>query len=592
MKKWLSPLLRYLLISIPIVAILAFSTRSFTTFSILKNTLVWCLLLLSIIVWHPQKSASPIFVGFSLLFLGWNAFSLLWTPNIGQGLLYLSTYSLGIIWIFIIQDVEKTYRSHKQKISPKKNLADIQLLAIFWLIAANIASLLAIYQRFWSLRLGLHQITSTIGNPNRLAGLLLIFMPLGWWLFVASSQKKARIFGASSIFVLFSGIMASRCHSALIASFVLFILWLIYYAQKNQHLKKHILPLIIAIISTFTTLILSSSTILRVLWKSLEGRFFIHHLSWQLWKEDLWLGVGLGGYPSKISWIQAKALQVSSHSWTNLRDPHNQFFQIATETGLIGIILFILIMAWFIKDIWKNKDRPHGFATLSALSVFFLYSMSETSMLSISSMLILSFWLVFGRLDEPSDVQFFLSPQKTNSRWYILFLLVGMWGFLQSTQNLYSDWMLGQGIKLSEKNFSLQKELNSYNNAVFYASEPSKALFYRGLFWQKLQKWLLAQKDFRRSFEQLPTPDRALAIGNSLFRQHKLKQAIYWGQKAIFLHPQYARAYANTGFFYIQLKRYHFAWRYLRRARSLRPFDKRIIKLWKQLPLKWQKITK
>ncbi len=585
MKKLLSSLI---LIFLPIVAILAFSTQHFTTFFIVKQQFVWTLLFFAFLFGMPRYLPSKkilISIGF---FLSWQAISLFWSPNVGRGFQLFLNELASFLWFLLLFD--KLLEAEENSFSSEggRNSLFLKRMVVGIIFAADLSALVGIYQSFWGWQLGVYRVTGTIGNPNRLGGLLFLVLPISWWFIVQSRRRIHRVFGGLSFVLLFGGIVASRCQSAFFAALLLFLFGggAIYRTKKSW--RRLLISLGVAFISIGGTFFLSSSALLRSFIESFRGRLFIHHLSWELWKEHFWGGVGLGGYATRIFEIQGRWLpHHPSIPWSNLQDPHSQFFQIAVEMGLIGVGFLFLFLFPFLREFWQKREHLSVYFALGIVVATAFYGMSETFLLSIAFLLIFVLWFLAPR--------WFIEREKRTERIFnngfgkmLLIFLITL-GLLGSSRDFYGDFLFGKALKVSLQG-ELKKALNFDEEALFWALDPARIFFHRALMEERLKLFDAALEDFKRSFHLLPTPERALAIANLFYKKGQFAKAVFWGKKAIVLHPKYTRAYANVGLFYLEMKKYWFAWRYLRRAKSLRPYDKRILRIWRLLPLDWQKL--
>jgi tetratricopeptide (TPR) repeat protein len=516
----------------------------------------------------------------------------------------------------------------------------MQSCAAAWLGAGALSSLLAIAQWLWGWRVGVHHIVGTIGNPNRLAGVLLLLLPIAYWCIAQPTKTWMAIYAGIAGVICLAGIAVTKCHSAWLAvlamALCLGVIWggrsLGHYVSIALNRRK----VLLAIIGIFAVLIggviyvglkpahLHTLTKLRV---GIDGRVWLGKLSLEAWHQKPLFGIGLGGYSNQIALIQGQALAAQpNHIWTNLRDAHNQLLDIAVTLGLIGLLLFCALFGWMLWRCiylrWysaKPLERTRSDAALLAYVGLLLHSMAETPSLSVTTLLLAIAWLVFGSLPQIAYRQTTISTKRCNAAiqnqnkkdssehqpervipcnctrfwpWLQMSVLLFVtWGSLNMAKQLYADWQLGRGSKLADLNTSSSQQMaiQAYERGLKFAADPSDLLFYRALALRELAHLDLATADMKRSFALLPTPERALELGNLKFKQNQTAQAISWYKTAIELHPHYARAYNNLGILYLQQKQYELAWRYMRRARSLRPGDRLFLKNWRLLPQPWRR---
>lgn len=106
----------------------------------------------------------------------------------------------------------------------------------------------------------------------------------------------------------------------------------------------------------------------------INGRGELYELAINLWKEDKILGNGWGSYSYKYKIL---------YHWNNLEylDAHNVYLQLLCETGIIGLLFFlVIIIRVLIKIIKVNKhsnlQNDEGLFSLGYLIFFILYCFS------------------------------------------------------------------------------------------------------------------------------------------------------------------------------------------------------------------------
>lgn len=109
------------------------------------------------------------------------------------------------------------------------------------------------------------------------------------------------------------------------------------------------------------------------------GRVFAG--AWQVWQQDFWLGTGIHTY-------QAVCEQLGVFSNQNLgcTHPHNLYLELGAETGLIGLLLFILMLIAIYRQSLRQVIRQglwlHAALSFSVLTVSFWPLTGGVSVLS------------------------------------------------------------------------------------------------------------------------------------------------------------------------------------------------------------------
>lgn len=279
----------------------------------------------------------------------------------------------------------------------------LDTLIIFIIISGVIVSLYGIYQYVFGITGDAawvdadlfsditNRVFSTLGNPNVLSEYLLLVIPFACAQFFAS--KKWYVKG---LFFIFAGIMAlcmvltySRGGwlALLIAAFIFLIL------LDRRFILLGILAVIAlyfvlpdTVINRFTSIgnMSDTSTSYRVsIWLGTLAML-----------RDYWIsGVGPG--------IGAFNKVYPAYSFNNILAPHshNLFLQLVCETGVAGLILFIIIIYQFYKTAFRalsseklRESRYYLIGAVSSVSGFLVQGMTDYSFYNHRVMFM--FWVV------------------------------------------------------------------------------------------------------------------------------------------------------------------------------------------------------
>jgi len=183
-------------------------------------------------------------------------------------------------------------------------------------------------------------ITSLVGGPNELAGLLLALLPFVLALFLSTSSILLRCFliAAAVLALCTVVITASR-----ISLFALGAMVLYYVVRSRQAIAGLLLLLVLATLAPVGWILLPQQYKDRYL---TVGNYAVggklddsNQLRLQIWKAGLVmfvyhpvLGVGAGQFST------AYGMTLTRHeAWMN---PHNLLIQIACELGVVGLLAF------------------------------------------------------------------------------------------------------------------------------------------------------------------------------------------------------------------------------------------------------------
>ncbi|MFA6255061.1 MAG: O-antigen ligase family protein [Patescibacteria group bacterium] len=260
----------------------------------------------------------------------------------------------------------------------------LEKIAVVWVSSAAIQGIFAIWQFFtqyvfankW---LGLAEHFSTLGgaiilqtnserwlraygslpHPNILAGFLVVGILLLLYLALIAKKQGQRIFVLVSLIAIMPALFFSFSRSgwvALIFSLTILTFWLVYhryYLWRNTFFKILLLTLIIYSVlgsSLWQPLLtrISGEQDLEV--ASIYLRVAFTKQAWEIIKTNPWQGTGIGDYTLGV-------YQIVNSSWPGYyyQPVHNIYLLVLAELGILGALLFILILGLLFWNLIKTK---------------------------------------------------------------------------------------------------------------------------------------------------------------------------------------------------------------------------------------------
>jgi O-antigen ligase len=320
-----------------------------------------------------------IFHAFVLLFFLWNIYSFLWTLDTDRTIDRIITYIQIFILMLILWDLFQ---------KPAELIAGLQAYILGAYV--SITSTLINYLN-GTIAVNYEVRYSATGvNAVDLSLLLLLGLPLAWHLFIREDHKKNLILKIVNISYIPLSIFAtfltgSRTSLFAIVPAGIYILW-----PRRASVGRFVLSscvLIMAII--FFRAILPPLVIERLATAAssvqsadLSGRVTLWRETITVFTQHPFFGSGSGTLFSTIG--------IGS-------DSHNTFLSVLAETGLVGFILFISILALVLNQAIR---LPKGYLGLwlSTLSVWTVGVLSLTWEFRKPTWLFLSFVIIEGNL--------------------------------------------------------------------------------------------------------------------------------------------------------------------------------------------------
>jgi len=242
-------------------------------------------------------------------------------------------------------------------------------------------------------------------HPNLLAAFLFLSIFCFYFLWL---NKKHSFIKSCSLLIVFCllifalGLTFSRMIiiAFLLVSLLYFILTFLRARQTtDNNLFKRIISIFLlfaVFCSLFTVLVwpeISSRWQISLTEQSVGLRVFYNETAFLIIKEHAWLGIGLGNFV----WEIREMLHLLS-AW--LHQPvHNIYLLIASEIGLIGLILFLV----FIFQLFRKISRKEYFLLLLVSSFLFIGLFDHFFWTLQQGQLM--FWLVLGIMGANCSVR-------------------------------------------------------------------------------------------------------------------------------------------------------------------------------------------
>ncbi len=254
---------------------------------------------------------------------------------------------------------------------------------------------------------------STFGNPNFAAGWWILIIPI----FAAESVKGERRWGAVlavalAVLNLYWGRTLGAWAAILAASGIAGGVWL---GERKGLLKKSVaLPLLIALgAGAFGAAFLVSARRMPD-HQSIQERVLKWRTAAKMISDQPLLGVGAGNVKVHFALYQADVSRAMGRSLigTSESNVHNEFLQVAAETGFAGLAAFLSIFAlWLYRRMKEDPFDLEDAGQLAAVLAFLFYSLTNFPFRITPNACLLIYLLAASEMikthssDEPSSKQ-------------------------------------------------------------------------------------------------------------------------------------------------------------------------------------------
>lgn len=256
------------------------------------------------------------------------------------------------------------------------------------------------------------RVGATIGHPNALALFFDLLLPLGFSLLFGPFQRHTRLLIASAIGLGTLGLVFTLSRGGLVATglgcLLIFFVWLKQRSGLLRAFCTTILPTALILVFVFGTPNLISKRFFRDDYKAAFGRLPLIQVALNMIQHRPFFGVGLNNYNEAAPRHDHTPQRVTS--WWNV-PVHNQFLFIAAQTGLLGLVcylLFVLAILRSLRPALRSSDPLLARSSLGvavAITVFLAHLQIEFDSMARNSL----FWFVsglavsLGRLAEPAS---------------------------------------------------------------------------------------------------------------------------------------------------------------------------------------------
>ena len=489
------------------------------------------------------------FISF-LLFSLWSGFTVLFSHNTSEALRVMTELLAYLSSIPIISYcIKKDKKNFGFVISTIPILLSIEILFIIipYLYDTLGSSVINRSQRY----------SGFTGNVNIAAFSIVLKLPFVWYFIYKLQKQHLKKIGLIIIYFLglFSIIIIHQTRGALICVITLISLFLVYQLLKKNNFRSFlkrafilVFPLILvfflnSVLENFTSNYTSVNSRMSSLQEasdvSVQSRLRYYKTALESIKDNPITGIGIGNWALEDIKRAPKAIigyVVGYHV-------HNDFLEVAAETGIIGFILFYGIIFWvlfrILSQILKNKASQIHIIIFLSITGFLIDSLFNFPFSRPIQMMQLIFCvcLFFSSITFSS---IFFNKTTTNTAFSLLLLILPI--------NFYGSYKVYTGnvdmyTLLGEYNYGLhdrpldevEKFQDEFPNLTG-TTLPIKTL--KGIYYFKKDSFKIAEKYFREGIKDNPfIKISETYLGFTKFKQREIDSALYYTKDAFYTLP-------------------------------------------------------
>ena len=217
---------------------------------------------------------------------------------------------------------------------------------------------------------------------------------------LVTGERAAFILTAFGIFLAFISIKKFRIN--IIISFLILFISAFILLLENPKLKSRVVDHTLFQLGISNNFDDNSKMFKVDLKKFIDSPYGAHwETAFKIWQDNKLLGVGVKQFRVKCSDSKYKEIKSKLRSVRCATHPHNTYMEILSETGLIGIILFLLTFFFLIKKTYilcKSKKKVRWL--LIAIILFFWPIISTGSFFTNNTQIYLSFLITLIFMSE------------------------------------------------------------------------------------------------------------------------------------------------------------------------------------------------
>lgn len=409
---------------------------------------------------------------------------------------------------------------------------------------------------WWMLQRG-ESLSSTFHRTNDLAGYLLLLVPLALHQLLQARSWLSRLFYGLAVLILSISLLLTNSRTSWLAG-VFAILWVCWYHRRVFQERLGRWALVILLVGLGATLLFNAHHILprlQTLWSlhifqenATHWRVALLRAAWRMFLDQPLVGQGLNTYGTAMPAFQH---QVGFYSI----NPHNYYLQMLAETGLIGLVAFLI---WLFQIFKSFRPAPNtvSFGILAGLSAS-LFHIGFDIDWSVSAIPLL-FALLLGaglvpRESWPDRAAEVPPPRVATG----LLTFVGLILMLLPSMNYFSAMAYQDGAAKLDKGDD-EGAFRDLKRAIHLAPWPSARHHYSlAKYYQEQQELPLAEREVQRAIQlNRHNAEYYLLASQLLSRLNQPTEALAMLLRRAELNPyRHPDIYSDLGDFYLHYQK-------------------------------------
>jgi O-antigen ligase len=444
----------------------------------------------------------------------------------------------------------------------------------------------------------LGQLTSTIGQKNWISNYLAMIFPIAFSFFLLEKNKNNKTAYFILLVILYIALLICQSRGIWISIGITFIfaifvitkykLWILCKENKKWLFALLIIFIIITVIYSTENLINKSqltvteralSTFDVIQDPSINARFHIWRITFEMIKDSPVLGLGIGTY--KYHYLNYQADYLQNHPQDirfigKAAEAHNEYLQLAAEIGIVGLGAFSVIIFLFYFSIYQYFERNKInenilviIGLLMGITCFLIHCLFtfpfHVPVLGATFFILLALSIVHIHLTEENKkdyykqnlitIKFNLNPilKYFSITLMILLVIFGAWKLAFKPYFAETYYLKGSKYFANQENLAA---LEYFEKAALFDSTNGRVLHALGSTYYQVG----LQKEAQKTLDKVKTiyNDRNTYrnLGLSFMESGDIFEAEKELKHAIYLDPKFYQAYNDLASLYIYQNEY------------------------------------
>lgn len=255
----------------------------------------------------------------------------------------LKRWVLSFVAVYLISVVDKKF--HKW-------------LLVSWLVGSGLSILYGYLQHsggIWIIQVPqMDRVMSMFGNPIFFAVHIVNYIPLVLGLIFISGNKELPegVPKIKKVFLLAILVLSLVVlyYTKTRAAFIGLIVGLVVFVYLNVASRKKVFYVAFLLLAFLVFVVWTKD-----IWLRQQAHFLIWRDTLSMWWQKKFFGIGMGKFHSEFSAFASEQLR---SIWPKERfivnDAHNEYIQILAETGMVGLLLFLVVLGGFFYFVFKR----------------------------------------------------------------------------------------------------------------------------------------------------------------------------------------------------------------------------------------------